>query len=104
VENCVKPLLGSEADPAILAAQSENFHKLAGILDARLANSDWLCGSGPTIADIVVAAPMHLHTVQGLPLDQHPNLVRWMTQRVEQLPCWDETYVGPGFVLERSAA
>jgi glutathione S-transferase len=104
VENCVKPLLGSEADPAILAAQAENFHKLAGILDARLANSDWLCGSGPTIADIVVAAPMHLHAVQGLPLDQHPNLVRWMTERVEKLPCWDDTYVGPGFVLERSAA
>jgi glutathione S-transferase len=104
VENCVKPLLGDQPDATVLAAQDDNFHKLAGILNTRLGSSDWLCGSGPTIADIVVAAPMHLHTVQGLPLDRHPNLVRWMTQNVERLPCWDETYVGPGFTLERPAA
>jgi len=104
VENCVKPLLGSQADPAILAGQEETFHKLAAILDARLAGSEWLCGDRVSIADIVVAAPMHLHAVQVLPLDPHPNLARWMTQKVEQLPCWDETYVGPGFTLQRSAA
>ena len=104
VEHCVKPLLGSEADPAVLADQDGNFHKLAGILDARLANSPWLCGDSPTIADIAVAAPMHLHDLQRLPLGPHPNLVRWMTERVEQLPCWEETYVGPGFTLEKPAA
>ena len=39
VENCVKPLLGAETDPAVLEAQAENFHKLAGILDARLGQA-----------------------------------------------------------------
>ena len=61
VENCVKPLLNAQPDPAVLAAQDANFHKLAGILDARLAKNDWLTGSAPTIADIAIAAPMHLH-------------------------------------------
>jgi len=32
VENCVKPLLGAETDPAALAAEEPRFRKLAGIL------------------------------------------------------------------------
>ncbi len=103
VENCVKPLLGGEPDPAVLAGEAENFHKLAGILDQRLAQSAWLCGDTPTIADIAVAAPMHLHAWAKLPLDQHPNLVRWMTEGVEQLPCWKATHVGEGFTVGEAA-
>jgi glutathione S-transferase len=104
VENCVKPLLNAQPDPAVLAAQDAQFHKLAGILDERLARSPWITGSTPTIADIALAAPMHLHGLQKLPLDAHPNVVRWMTERVEKLPAWDNTYVGPGFTLTRAAA
>jgi glutathione S-transferase len=103
VENCVKPLLNDTPDPAVLAGEAENFHKLAGILDDRLSRSTWLCGDGPTIADIAVAAPMHLHDWQQLPLDQHPNLKRWMTERVEQLPCWKATHVEEGFKVAEAA-
>ena len=104
VENCVKPLLGGSADPAVLDAQAAQFHKLAGILDARLAGRDWISGSAPTIADIALAAPMHLHGWQQLPLADHPNLKRWLTERVEALPCWQKTWIGEGFVTERAAA
>ena len=104
VENCVKPLLGAQPDPAVLDAQAAQFHKLAGILDARLAGQPWVAGDQPTIADIVLAAPMHMHAEQQLPLADHPNLKRWMTERVEALPCWHKTYVGPGFTLTRPAA
>jgi glutathione S-transferase len=97
VENCVKPLLGGSADAAVLEAQQAQFHKLAGILDARLAGSEWVAGSGPTIADIALASPMHLHGWQQLPLAQHQNIVRWMTRNVEQLPCWKKTTVYQGF-------
>lgn len=103
VENCVKPLLGDKPDPTVLAGEEENFRKLAGILDSRLAGGAWLCGSTPTIADIAVAAPMHMHRVQGLPLNDFPNLVRWMAEKVEKLPAWIGTYVGPGFTLERAS-
>ncbi|WP_293660033.1 glutathione S-transferase family protein [Rhodoferax sp. OV413] len=61
VENCVKPLLGGAPDPAVLEAQQTQFHKLAGILDKRLAASAWVSGKNATIADIALAAPMHLH-------------------------------------------
>ncbi len=99
VENCVKPLLGGAPDQAILDGEADNFHKLAGILDARLAQNAWVCGDGVTIADIAVAAPMHLYEWAKLPLDRHQNVMRWMTQNVEQLPSWKKTHVGEGFTL-----
>ena len=101
VEHCVKPLLGSTADQAVLDAQTVQFNKLAAILEARLAKSEWVCGSQPTIADIALAAPMHLHQHQQLPLSGFPHLKRWLTERVEKLPSWHNTYVGPGFTLTR---
>ena len=101
VENCVKPLLGSTADPAVLEAQTAQFNKLAGILEERLSQNKWVCGSEPTIADIALAAPMHLHGWQQLPLDGFPHIKRWLTEGVEKLPCWHNTYVGPGFTLTR---
>ena len=101
VENCVKPLLGGAADTDLLNAQAAQFHKLAGILDARLAGSEWVCGAAPTIADIALAAPMHLHGWQQLPLADHPHLQRWLTQRVEHLPSWQKTWVGEGFSTQR---
>lgn len=101
VENCVKPLLKAEPDPAALKAQDKSFHKLAGILDARLANSRWIAGPEPTIADIALAAPLHLHPYQKVPLGPHPNLRRWMVDEVEKLPCWKRSFVGENFTLER---
>jgi glutathione S-transferase len=101
VENCVKPLLGSQPDPAVLDAQQAQFHKLAGILDARLAKSPWIAGIGPTIADIALAAPMHLHGWARLPINDHPHLRRWLTERVEGLPSWKKTWVGEGFTTNK---
>ena len=104
VENCVKPLLGGSADPAVLDAQAGQFHKLAGILDARLAGRDWIAGGkGPTIADIALAAPMHLHGWARLPISDHRNLKRWLTQSVESLPSWKKTWIGEGFTTTRPA-
>ena len=99
VENCVKPLLGDTTDESILANEQENFHKLASILDARLKNSTFLCGEDPTIADVAVAAPMHLHRWAKLPLGDHPNLIRWMTKEIENCSWWKETHIGEGFTV-----
>ncbi|MEM7020097.1 MAG: glutathione S-transferase family protein [Pseudomonadota bacterium] len=103
VENCVKPLLKDTTDHAALENEAPNFNKLAGILDARLAASAWLCGEHPTIADIAVAAPMHLHGWSKLPLDPHPNLRRWITNNVEALSAWQATRVEEGFTLASTA-
>jgi hypothetical protein len=90
VEYVVKPLMNGESDEAVIDKEAPNWHRLAGILDALLVKSKWLVGGNVTIADIAVAAPMHVHKWQRLPLNDHPNLKRWMAD-VEQLPCWEKT-------------
>ena len=101
VENVGKPMQDAEPDPAVLSAQTERFHTLAAVVDARLASNQWITGDTPTIADIAVAAPLHMHGEAKVPLADHKNLHRWMTQDLETLPSWENTYVGPGFSLER---
>jgi glutathione S-transferase len=101
VENCVKPLLGGQADEQVLNNNLPQFHKLAGILNQRLSDRDFIMGAQPTIADIALASPMHLHGWQQLPLSAHPHLKRWITQSMESLPSWQRTWVGQGFTLQR---
>jgi glutathione S-transferase len=44
---------------------------------------------------------MHMHTFQKVPLGPHPNLRRWMVEDIERLPCWERSFVGENFSLER---
>jgi glutathione S-transferase len=103
VENVGKPMQGEQPDSAVLEAQAERFHALAAVVDARLANHRWIAGDAPTIADIALAAPIHMHLEAKVPLAAHKNLQRWMRDDLEKLPSWENTYVGPGFSLERPA-
>ena len=91
VEYVVKPLLGGQPDESVIKGEEENWNKLAKLLDDQLGKTKWLTGDNPTIADIAVAAPMHLWEAQKLPLDKYPNLKRWMTEGVEKLPSWQKT-------------
>lgn len=94
VENVVKPILKASPDQAVIDATAPKFHQLAGILEQRLSEMKWVAGPSVTIADIAVAAPMHLHSFQKLPLESYPNIRRWIAQ-VEDLPCWKKTDVSP---------
>jgi glutathione S-transferase len=91
VEYVVKPLLKTEPDSSVIEAQAPRWNQLASILDAQLSRTKWLVGEELTIADLAVAAPMHLHEAQRLPLDKYPNLKRWMVDGIEKLPCWQKT-------------
>jgi glutathione S-transferase len=90
VEYVVKPLLNDQPDEAIIREQDPTWKKLASILETQLGKTKWLVGDGPTIADISVMAPIHLHGAQQLPLSSFPNLLRWIEQ-MESLPCWQKT-------------
>ncbi len=94
VEYVVKPILDDTPDDAAIEAHAPTWHGLAGILERRLDGREWLSADTPTIADIAVAAPMHLHSFQKLPLENYPNLRAWMT-RVEALPCWRKSDPAP---------
>ena len=94
VQNVVNPILGQHAGPggAGRARGRRSAIVMASILEAALEGREWLCADNPTIADIAgdVAAPMHLHAVQKLPLDDYPNIRGWIA-RVEGLPCWQNS-------------
>lgn len=90
VEYVVKPLLQTEPDESVIDAQAPKWNQLASVLDAQLGKTKFLTGNDVTIADIAVAAPMHLHKSQRLPLDKHPNLKRWLAD-IEKLPSWQKT-------------
>ncbi|KAF9729553.1 hypothetical protein PMIN03_012447 [Paraphaeosphaeria minitans] len=92
IENVVKPLLKAEPDQKAIDAQSGRFHRGAGIMNEQLGKTKWLTGDNVTLADIAVAAPMHLHEASNLPLDQYPNVKRWLGQ-VESLESWKKTQV-----------
>lgn len=96
VENAVKPLLGQTPDTAVIAASEATFHRFAAVLEAHLRGRTWIVGEHPTFADISVAAPMHVHTFQKLPLDQYPEIRAWIA-RVEELDCWKQTDPLPHF-------
>ncbi|MEE2980568.1 MAG: glutathione S-transferase family protein [Pseudomonadota bacterium] len=90
VENVVKVILDDTPDEAVLADHAPTFHARASILEAALDGRDWLSDDHATIADIAMAAPMHLHGLQKLPLEDYPNIRAWM-ERVEALPCWQKS-------------
>jgi glutathione S-transferase len=91
VEYVVKPLLGAQPDESVISAEAEKFNKNAAILNDQLGKTKWLTGDTVTIADIAVAAPMHLHEAAKLPLEKYPNLNRWLTEQIEKLPEWQQT-------------
>lgn len=91
VEYVVKPLLKAEPDQAVVDKEAPKWNHLAQCLEDRLANQKWICGDDVTIADIAIASPMHLWQASKFPLDKYPNLKRWMTEGIEQLPAWKNT-------------
>src|ERR1700712_3111824 len=90
VEYVVKPLLKAEPDESVISAEAPKWHKHATILDEQLSKTKWLAGDNLTIADVAVAAPMHLHAAQKLPLEKYSNLTRWLSE-IEKLPEWQKT-------------
>jgi glutathione S-transferase len=86
-------MMNAEPDQVAIDKEAPNWHRLANVLENRLTDQAWICGESVTLADIAVAAPMHLYPYQKLPLSAYPNIQRWMSERVEELPCWKETDV-----------
>ena len=52
---------------------------------------------------MAVAAPMHLHAWSKLPLENHANIRRWITEGIETQPWWKETHIDEGFVARNAA-
>ena len=60
------------------------------MLDADLSRRAFLVGSGPTLADFNVVAPLVYAQEAALPLEACPGIRAW-SARVLALPAWRET-------------
>ena len=80
------------ADPLEEARGERELHACAVVLDAHLAQRDWLCGNALSLADFAVAAPLMYSEAVRLPLAQYAHLQAWFA-RVQQLRAWQETQV-----------
>ena len=90
-QRLVKKLLNlGPPDEAILAKGTECFNRETRVLDAHLSKSSYLVGTGVTLADFAVAAPLVYSKEAELPVAPYPRLQDWFG-RVYALPAWRDT-------------
>ena len=90
-ENNIKGLLGlGSPDPALVARGEELLREFSGVLDAHLAQRQWLSGGALTLADFAIAAPLADIARAKLPVDDFTNIQRWFAG-VRALDAWKST-------------
>jgi glutathione S-transferase len=94
-ERLVKQFLDlGPPDAAVVAKATESFHREARVLDAHLAKHAYLVGTGITLADFSVAAPLFYARESELPLAPYAHVRDWFA-RVSALPAWRDTAPAP---------
>ena len=91
-EHLIKPWLGmGEADAAAVAEAGKFFRQFAAVLDAHLAEHEWLVGGWLGMADFAVSTPLGWAKEARLPLDGFEHLARWHRQ-LQAVPAWREPF------------
>ncbi|WP_305986226.1 glutathione S-transferase family protein [Roseibium sp. MMSF_3544] len=80
------------ADAEKIKTGQENFRRFAAVLEAHLADRDFVLGDAPTVADFAVGShsALALHPQSQVPLLEFPKVLAWL-QRMEALPSWAKT-------------
>ncbi|HPY40321.1 MAG TPA: glutathione binding-like protein, partial [Thiolinea sp.] len=81
------------ADPIEVARGEELLREAATVLDHQLANREWICKSGLSLADFAIAATLADQYHAQFPTTELPNLQRWFKQ-VQALDIWKSTESG----------
>lgn len=79
-------------DPHEVARGVAELEECAGVLDAHLADRQWIVGDALSLADFCIAAPLMYRDRAQLPLAQYHGIAAWFA-RVRQLPAWQQTDV-----------
>jgi glutathione S-transferase len=89
----LKAFLPQAPDANVLAFLKGRFDAAAAIVEKHLANSKFMVGDKPTIADFSLAGyvfyPVEEHGYDWA--KTHPNIYAW-TERIRALPGWKEPY------------
>jgi glutathione S-transferase len=81
-------------DAAVVERGTECFNREARVLEAHFAKQPYLVGTGVTLADFAVAAPLFYTQQAQLPVASYPRLQDWFA-RVSALPAWRDTAPAP---------
>jgi glutathione S-transferase len=94
-ENFVKAVTGrGQPDPAEVARGEALVAQYAPILDAHLADKEWVAQDRLTLADFSLAASFALAGPARLPIARYANLRAWLA-RVQELDAWKRTTPPP---------
>jgi glutathione S-transferase len=90
-ENMLKQRFNMGApDAARVKLAEADLTTLGKVLDAQLANREWVCGSTMTLADVALACPLMSTQPAKLPVQGFANVQRWYA-KVQQLDAWKQT-------------
>lgn len=90
-ERLVKQIMDlGPTDEAVVEKALAAFRREASLLEATLAESDWLVGDEPTLADFSAGAGLTYAEPIRLPLEEYPNLRAW-NARLAELEGWRAT-------------
>lgn len=91
-ENMIKPALGlGEPNPAAIQEASKFWKRFAKVLDAHLANHEYLVGDRLSIADFGVGVLLPWARESQLPVEDFPHIVRWH-DRLMAIPAWRDPF------------
>ena len=82
--------LGPPEREALVGAEEE-LHRYAQVLDAHLADHDFVACDRLTIADFSLAAMADSWRDAEMPMQPHPNVRRWL-DRLQQIPAWADPW------------
>ena len=87
-ENLIKGMIGRGApDPVELKRGEALFSEFAAVLDAHLADRQWISGPSLTLADLSIAAVYGCAVPGKAPTARYANLQNWFT-RMQTLETW----------------
>ena len=90
-ERVVKKFLGlGEPDAGHIARGEALFHEFAKVLDAHLADREWISGKGVSLADIAIGCPLMVTVPAQIPITPYANIQKWFA-RVQELDSWKKT-------------
>lgn len=91
-EHLIKPRFGlGGPDPAAAAVATAEFRRHAAVLEAHLADRDWILGAAPTLADLHVAAALPYAGEVRIPLHDFARVARWH-DRLNDWPAWRQPF------------
>ncbi len=90
-EVLAKRFVGLPADETIVQLAFAKIRAAAAVLDAHLADRQFIVGDRLTLADLDIAGPFSQNERTKIPLNEFPKLVAWQQRLLKTAPAWAAT-------------